>query len=81
MLVVANHLASIMHSELKQPEKVMLFPLVGICYNISLLMKRMASYLPCFKENMIGTAELKRATTSNSRTVFGSHSQMDRSGP
>ena len=32
----ANHLASVMHSELKQPARVMLFPLVGICYNISL---------------------------------------------
>ena len=66
VLVGANHLASVMHSELKQPARVMLFPLVGICYNISLIIKRMASHLPCFKENMIVTAELKRAGTSNS---------------
>src|SRR3990170_3327812 len=62
----ANHLGSVMHSELKEPARVMLFPLVGICYNISLLIKEMASHLPCFKENMRATAELKRATTSNS---------------
>ena len=66
MLVGANHLGSVEHSELKQPARVMLFPLVGICYNISLLIKRMASHLPCFKENMTVTAELKRAGTSNS---------------
>ena len=65
-VVGASHLASVMHSELKKPVGVMLFPLVGICYNISLLIKRMASHLPCFKENMIVTAELKRAGTSNS---------------
>ena len=66
VLVGANHLAFVMHSELKQPGRVMFFPLVGICYNVSLLIKRMASHLPCFKENMTVIAELKRAGTSNS---------------
>ena len=64
--VGANHLASVMHSKLKQPARVMLFPLVGMCYNISLLIKQMASHLPCFKENMTVTTELERAITSNS---------------
>ena len=62
----AKHLGSVMHNELKEPMRVMSFPFVGICYNISLLIKALASHLPYFKENMRVSAELKTATTSNS---------------
>ena len=39
MLVGANHLGSVMHSELKQLMRVTLFPLVENCYNISIFNK------------------------------------------
>ena len=56
-------MGSVMHSELKQPARVMLFPLVGICYNISLLIKEMAS-----NSAYILSGETKEVTTSSSAT-------------